>query len=428
MSNYRKITFCFVCAALVLLGFGVMAAADKQGGRFLFLVETSSAMDGNKVALRKSLHSIIESGLDGQIQYGDTIGLWTYNDKMNTSFPMVIWSLEHVQDITNAVDFWMAKQKFVHRGEFSKVMPFLQNVIKPSEKLTIIWISTGNDKVTGTPFDSAIDDLHKEFRDDFRKQQIPFVTLLVVRKGAITDFTVNPGDAKIRLPEIMQKEAAEAKVAASKAPPAEIVAPPPAKKPPLVIKVGPSPELIEQKKAAEAAKVETNAPTVAAVTQTATNVIAAPQPTVSTNVAVATNKPAAVPTTPAAQVQTNAVVISNTPTPVVSQPAVAATNAPVPALTTNTASNTSAVATPVTKPQPIQQPTPAPAVAVTAQLSTLAIAIGAGALVVFGAIILLVIKRASATSSPSFISQSMTRERLNSDASKPSSDNPVDHV
>lgn len=238
MRNFRTITFRFICAVFVLLGVAVIAAPEKQGGRFLFLVEISAAMDANKVALRKTLHSILESGLDGQMQYGDTIGLWTYNDKLNASFPMVYWRREHIQDITNAVDFFMGKQKFVHHTDFSKVMPMLQNVIKPSQKLTIIWISTGNDKITGTPFDSAIDELHKEFRDDFRKQRIPFVTLLAVRKGAISDFTVNPGDAKIRLPAVMEKEAAaEPKAATPIPPPVEAVAPTVPKKEPLVIKV-----------------------------------------------------------------------------------------------------------------------------------------------------------------------------------------------
>jgi hypothetical protein len=432
MRIFRRITFCFICAIFVLLGVGVLAAPEKQGGRFLFLVEKSAAMDANKVALRNTLRTIIESGLDGQMQYGDTIGLWTYNDALNAGFPMVYWRREHIADITNAVDFWMSKQKFVHRTDFSKVMPMLQNVIKPSQKLTIIWISTGNDKIAGTPFDSAIDELHMEFRDDFRKQHIPFVTLLAVRKGAITDFTVNPGDAKIRLPAVMEKEAAEAKVATTNLPVAKAVVSTAPKKEPLIIKVGPSPELIEQKKAAEAARVETNTPPVATAPPiNISTVAAASQAVASTNIAaVAPNKLAAtVPTTnTAVSVQSN-VVPSSPPTAVIAKPAVAATNAQTAALTTNvtTVSNDPAQTTAVIKPHPVQEPAPTPAIAVTAQLSSMAIAIGAGALLLIGAIILLVVKQAGAPKGPSFISQSMTRERLNSDASKQSSDNPADH-
>jgi hypothetical protein len=422
MISHLTITFRSICAIAMLFCISASAAPEKQGGRFLFLVETSSAMDGNKVALRKTLRSVIESGLNGQMQYGDTMGLWTYNDLLNTTFPMIIWQREHAQDITNAVEFFMAKQKFVHRGDFSKVLPVLQNIIKPSQKLTIIWISSGNDKISGTPFDASIEELHKEFRDDFRKQHIPFVTLLAVRNGAIVDFTVNPGDSKIRLPAIMEKEAAEPKVAASKPPAAPAVAPATPKKPSLVIKVGPSPEAVEQQKAAEAAKVQANPPVAVAAPPTTTNAtVAAPAPASTNTVAVVTNKPApTLATNVTAPVQTNAVAASNSPTPAVASAPPSTTNAIA-------VSNVPAVVTTVIKSQPVQEQTPTPAVAVTAQFSSLSIAIGAGALVLVAGIIFLVMKQASAPKGPSFISQSMTRERVNSDASKPSSDNPVDH-
>src|SRR5206468_280197 len=130
-----------------------------------------------------------------------------------------------------------------------------------------------------------------------RKQRIPFVTLLAVRNGAIVDFTVNPGDSKIRLPAVMEKEASEPKVATSNPPSAEATAPTAPKKEPLIIKVGPSPELIEQKKAAEAARLQTNTPAVTTPPPANANPAPAPQ-AASTNIAaVATNKPPAVPAT-----------------------------------------------------------------------------------------------------------------------------------
>ena len=437
MRIYRRITAGFVCAIWVLFCTGVSAAAEKQEGRFLFLIETSAAMDANKPALRRSLQSVIESGLNGQMRYGDTIGLWTYNDKLDTAFPMVIWRREHVQDVTNAVNFWMAKQKFVRRGDMSKVMPLLQNVIKSSQKLTIIWISTGNDKITGTPFDFSIDELHKEFRDDFRKQHIPFVTLLAVRKGAVTDFTVNPGDARVRLPEVMAKEAAETQVVASIPARAAVTAPSSASnKPPLIIKVGPSPELVEQRQAAEEPKAQTNASVAAPAPQTNSTVAVVPQATTSTNTtAVVTNKVAPATTNAPAPVGTNVVIVSNATfvatsaaVPVVSTPAPVNTVAPAPALATNViaSSNTPAPTAPA-KPKAAQEPPQSPAVAVAAQPWSIWIATGAAALALVGGIIAVVIKRAAAAKGPSFISQSMTRERLNSGAPTPSSDDPVDH-
>jgi hypothetical protein len=398
---------------------------EKQEGRYLFLIETSQAMEGDKTALRKSMRSIIESGLDGQMKYGDTVGVWTYNDKLNTDFPMILWRNEHVKDVENAVDYWMSKQKFGHRSDISKAMPLLQNIIKASQKLTIIWMTTGNDKMAGMPFATEIDELQKEFRDDFRKQHIPFVTLLAVRKGVIADFTVNPGDAKLRLPELMEKE--NVPVVETNPAPAVVVAPAPvAKKPPLIIHVGPSPELVLQKSNAAIAALKAAQSNAAVSQQITTN--AAAQPATATNAAVATNKVG----TTAAAVQSPTATSSPAGKSNAVPSAVIATSAPVAVVTkTNAAtnavvanatrtSNVSAVATSTTT------NTPAPAAVPPPRSNTILIAAGAGALMLLAGLgILFAVKKSNAPKGPSFISQSMTRERLNSDASKPSSDNPA---
>ncbi|MGZ5544667.1 MAG: hypothetical protein ACXWIU_08320 [Limisphaerales bacterium] len=402
------------------------AAPEKQEGRYLFLIETSQAMDANKTALRKSIRSIIESGLNGQIKYGDTIGLWTYNDKLQTDFPMVMWRNEHVQDVESAVDFWMSKQKFVHRSDLSKALPLLQKIVKASQKLTIIWMTTGNDHLTGLPFNKAIDDLQKEFRDSFRKQHVPFVTLLAVRKNVLVDFTVNPGDVKLRLPEVMEKEAAAAQAAQPTAAPAEVAAPAPVKKPPLIIRVGPSPELVEQRSnaaiaAIKAAQANAEAP-IASPQQPATNTAAVVKPETTINAPVVTNKAPTVVESPIAatppSVQSNAVVPLSSPVVATSAPVavVAKTNLPV-AISVVAPQPTTAASAPAV--------TPEQAVVAPAQPKTMWIAVGSGVLALIVGLTIFFVKKSSAPRCPSFISQSMTREHLSSSASKPSSDNPA---
>jgi len=72
-------------------------------------------------------------------------------------------------------------------------------------------------------------------------------------------------------------------------------------------------------------------------------------------------------------------------------------------------------------------PTPAQAVVVSPQPNWTLIGGGAAALVALAGIIVFLVRKSATPKGPSFISQSMTRERLNRDASKPSSDNPADH-
>lgn len=409
--------------------FAAPAPEKPQENRLLFLIETTPKTDNERAAIRKSLRSIIESGLDGHMHYGDTIGLWAYNDKVNTDFPMVIWTHEHQQDVENAIDFWMTKQKFKGRADFSKVLPPLQNVIKASQKLTIIWYSAGDSQITGTPYDKEIAELQKEFRDDFRKQHIPFATLLAVRKGAVVDFTVNPGDGKIRLPEIYDKEAAATATAATN-PPAEATAPV-AKKPPLIIRIGPSPEVLAQKKANAPAPAATNSAVTNVTTEKLTNAIAVPSATVQSNApaALSTNAPAPIAIAPVL-VKTNAPAVTTTNAPVA---ALAKTNAPsvAAAVPTNNNTNQTTHAPVVEKPKPVEAApkpsvTPQPSSAVvSAQPNYALIAIGGTILAAIAGVIVFFVKKSSVPKGPSFISQSMTRERLNSDESKRSSDNPA---
>jgi hypothetical protein len=415
MKNLRSY-FYFFCAALFIgLCASVIAAPEtaapaKQEGRYLFLIETSQAMDANKAALRKSIRSIIESGLSGQMKYGDTIGLWTYNDKFNSDFPMVVWQSEQVQDVEGAVDFWMSKQKFVHRPDVSKALPLLQKIVKASQKLTIIWMTTGNDRLTGLPFDIEINELQKEFRDGFRKQHIPFVTLLAVRDGVLKDFTVNPGDAKLRLPEVIVKEAVAPVVVETNPAPAVV---PAVQKPPLIIHVGPSPELVQQKLEAEKAAKEAELKAVTVVPppqQPATNSAAVAQSQSITNVPVVVpEKPAVTMPVP---VQSNAIVA-----PVAASAAVASTASAA----TNVVSNappTSVVAKP-TVPE-------ASAVVTSPQTKTLLFTTITAVSALIAVLIIFFVKKTNTPQGPSFISQSMTRERLNSGASTPSSNKPAD--
>jgi hypothetical protein len=439
-----------VCLFFARSGF---AAAPGQEGRVLFLIETSSAMKADRTAINSSIQSILDSGLNGQLHYGDTIGVWTYSDKLNTDCPMIQWRGEHVQDIKAAVNEWMSRQKYAKSSQFSKVLPALQSVIRSSQKLTIIWISNGDDALSGTAFDSAINELHKDFRADFHKQHIPFVTVMVVRKGAVVDFTVNPGDARLRLPDILDKEAqdfAAAKKAEAEAAEAQAKIPQPVKptKPPLIIRVGPSPELVQQKQTNAAATntvpvatntVVTNAAPVVPqtlATNSSAQVAAVP---ITTNATVQSNKPVEKMVTNAAVAQTNATGVTNTP-PVTTNVAHATTNVPYAAVAVTPApsaliktnapvTNISPVTTAKTEPAPSltkEAEAPAPLLAQHNMLMAyLAIAIVVLALII-GVLVYLIAKSRQHTA-PSIISQSMTRQRFNSDAAKPSSDKPADH-
>src|SRR5262245_14270110 len=90
--------FCFAALliAATLLSGVVARAQNAQGkpmeNRFLFVVDTSSAMERSAPAAQRAILDLLQSGIQNQLRPGDTLGVWTYNEKLNTGFPMQRWS------------------------------------------------------------------------------------------------------------------------------------------------------------------------------------------------------------------------------------------------------------------------------------------------------------------------------------------------
>ena len=69
------------------------AAAD--GGRFLFVVNTSSSMRRIEPATRQAVFDMVFTGLNGYMRSGDTFGLWTFNEETQAGdFPMQVWDAD----------------------------------------------------------------------------------------------------------------------------------------------------------------------------------------------------------------------------------------------------------------------------------------------------------------------------------------------
>ena len=54
--------------------------------RFLFVIDTSSAMKSRTNGVEEAVDGLLESGMKGELRKGDTIGLWTYNDHLRHGF------------------------------------------------------------------------------------------------------------------------------------------------------------------------------------------------------------------------------------------------------------------------------------------------------------------------------------------------------
>jgi hypothetical protein len=203
--------------------------SKQRENRFLFVIDTSSVMSASSNAIVQDVVEMLESDMAGEFREGDTIGLWTYSDKLRTEFPMQIWSKADKDSIVADVATFLQGKTYGKRSHFGKVMPALNQVIKNSERLTLILFSDGAGSIEGTPLDKEINNLQKQFGRELRETHVPFVTVLAAHDGAVFYYAVNyPGLVSIphtANPEVTVKTNAPVPVIVST--PAPVVPSPP---------------------------------------------------------------------------------------------------------------------------------------------------------------------------------------------------------
>ena len=125
--------------------------------RCLLIVETSKPMKQRSEAVLGAVRGLLMSGLNGQLRDGSTLGVWTYNEDLYAGrFPLQTWSSSAQKDITQRTLAFLKGQKYEKQANFHKVAPALGRVIKDSELIMVVLISSGDHEVRGTPFDDQI--------------------------------------------------------------------------------------------------------------------------------------------------------------------------------------------------------------------------------------------------------------------------------
>jgi hypothetical protein len=279
------------------------ARHHRMENRFLFVIDTSSAMKSRTNGLQAAVLGLLDSDMKGEFRKGDTIGLWTYSDRLSTDFPMEVWSERKKGDILNDVGEHLRILVYENRSHLERTWPAIQQVVAASERLTIFLVNDGSDPIKGTPYDKDINKLQKQYAREFRSAHQPFVTVLAARDGKIFDYYINHPDS-IMVPHMADPlpppETNEPPVVAEPLPPP--VVPP---KPRIQINLtgadfphhtNPPPPAVAAVPEPAPAPAPTNTPTnTPAPAAPAAIEPAATAPTVNTNVAPAEPAPAAPP-------------------------------------------------------------------------------------------------------------------------------------
>ncbi len=319
----RRVLFALLVGSAALCADAVFIPAcaaeaprtNEAGGRYLFIVDTSFSMHRRAANAGKVVGDLLLSGLNGQLRPGDTIGVWTFNEKLNAgNFPLQRWMPQARQRIAVGVVQFLQRQRYEKPTQIDKALAPMMRVVKDSDKITVLLISDGDHKVSGTPFDTEINEAFKLNSSAQRKSNMPFVTVLRARKGEFIGCRVSMPPWPVDFPEFpAEPPVAQAPISPEKPKPAAPKAERPPPTTPSLIVIGKNPEPSSSTSTnatpTEAAKAQTTAtpaPTLptaipkakqtqAATTAPETNSIAkSPEPPVSSPTAPAESLPAAI--------------------------------------------------------------------------------------------------------------------------------------
>ncbi len=177
----------------VSLGGWFLAGMSGRAGevdpvRYLFVVETSSAMNAHKRDALSAIDDLVSSGLNGEMRPGEMFVVWTYDRAVVTDRYLAAPWQKRTRDMLAARtaralnELW-----FTGEARFDQALDAVFKLASGSEALTVSIINSGS-PIAGTPFDSQINAAYDRGRR--YANAMVFVTTLRVKDGEMVDWSV----------------------------------------------------------------------------------------------------------------------------------------------------------------------------------------------------------------------------------------------
>jgi hypothetical protein len=210
--------------------------AHAVESRYLLVFDTSSAMKKRLPATQVTVNRLSFSMMNGQLQPGDSIGVWTFDSKLRAGqFPLQRWLPENAATIASNITTFVKQEHYSKSTRFDAMMPFLDGLVRDSDRLTVLILCDGDGEIQGTPFDDAINAIFKQNQRAFEETKQPFIVVLRTQFGQYVGYTMNSSATGVNFPEfppLPQPPAPTATVKTNSSPPPP---PPVTEAPPLVI-------------------------------------------------------------------------------------------------------------------------------------------------------------------------------------------------
>ena len=202
---------------------------QKVDNRFLFIFDTSSDMKRRVPAVQRAVAALLATSASGQIRSNDSLGVWTFDQELHTGqFPLQLWQPDNSALIISNLNVFVGQQSYSKQTGFDTLVPPLNQVVKSSERLTVVIFCDGNGEIHGTPYDVGINQIFQQRQAERQKARLPIAIAIRSQLGHYVDCIVSFPPQPVSLPVFPPMPEAP--------PPPKIVpAPPRAVVPPLII-------------------------------------------------------------------------------------------------------------------------------------------------------------------------------------------------
>ena len=171
-------------------------------GRYLLIFDTSAAMKKCLPATQATVNRLFISMMNGQLRAGDSIGVWTFDNELRAGrFPLQHWLPENAAIIASNITTFVKQEHYSKNTYFDEIMPFINELVRDSDRLTVLIFCDGDGTIQGTPFDDAINASFTQNQRALEKAKQPFIVVLRAQSGRYVDYTVNLSAAGVNFPE-----------------------------------------------------------------------------------------------------------------------------------------------------------------------------------------------------------------------------------
>lgn len=178
-----------------------LQAAEPAGdGRWLLVFDTSTSMKKLQPEVVAAAKEIFTTSAEGQLRAGDSMAIWTVNQRVASQFQPFTWSPDQSDAAVSNLTAFLQNQPYTTPSQLAALRTPLNGVVAGSRQLTAVIFTDGQSDLGGTPYDEGINQTFREFRADRSKAAQLFLVVLRSDRGKFVGCTMNFPPGTLNLP------------------------------------------------------------------------------------------------------------------------------------------------------------------------------------------------------------------------------------